>query len=351
MSNYTLIIDAGIPELGQNKLFSRLEAGRVSHTLFPFCYLYEQAKKQGVEIITPDVFLENPAAFKRPLLMSHLASPQTSLLIQHGATALLLYCCESAFIASRFYIGLKKYSGWFKYSLLFSGMKKQASRRTKFLEMHFPQFLCAKDITTLPFKGKKLVALVSSAKGIRNWKKNILLRLLYGLGVKEINFQRWEAIRFFLSRPHEFDLYGFGWDQPSLSGLNPKSLQPIYRGPCAQKIITLRNYKFVLCFENSVFPGYVTEKFFDALFAGTVPVYLGAPNVERYIPAETFVDFRKFKNIPALHQFLSAMDEAAYQGYLSAIRKFLNSEQYRPFTQEAFAKQVLDMAKAESDGK
>lgn len=37
----------------------------------------------------------------------------------------------------------------------------------------------------------------------------------------------------------------------------------------------LENYKFNLCFENSSYPGYLTEKLFDAYNAGCVPIYWG----------------------------------------------------------------------------
>lgn len=36
-----------------------------------------------------------------------------------------------------------------------------------------------------------------------------------------------------------------------------------------------RDYKFMLCFENSVTPGYVTEKAFDAWSCGTIPIWNG----------------------------------------------------------------------------
>ena len=36
--------------------------------------------------------------------------------------------------------------------------------------------------------------------------------------------------------------------------------------------------------------GYVTEKIFDAFKAGCVPVYWGAENITKYVPAECFID-------------------------------------------------------------
>lgn len=37
----------------------------------------------------------------------------------------------------------------------------------------------------------------------------------------------------------------------------------------------LQEYKFNLCFENSSYPGYLTEKLFDAYNAGCIPIYWG----------------------------------------------------------------------------
>ena len=50
---------------------------------------------------------------------------------------------------------------------------------------------------------------------------------------------------------------------------------PFGRRPIASKLDVFKNYRFVLCFENDLYPGYVTEKVFDAWTAGTIPIYWG----------------------------------------------------------------------------
>eukprot|EP00262_Sarcandra_glabra_P012064 TRINITY_DN3022_c0_g1_i1.p1 TRINITY_DN3022_c0_g1~~TRINITY_DN3022_c0_g1_i1.p1 ORF type:complete len:524 (-),score=91.99 TRINITY_DN3022_c0_g1_i1:418-1989(-) len=52
-----------------------------------------------------------------------------------------------------------------------------------------------------------------------------------------------------------------------------------------EKVETLKRYKFSLAFENSNEEDYVTEKFFQSLVAGTVPVVVGAPNIQEFAPA------------------------------------------------------------------
>ncbi|KAK4783950.1 hypothetical protein SAY86_018318 [Trapa natans] len=51
------------------------------------------------------------------------------------------------------------------------------------------------------------------------------------------------------------------------------------------KVETLKRYKFSLAFENSNEEDYVTEKFFQSLVAGSVPVVIGAPNIQEFAPS------------------------------------------------------------------
>lgn len=86
--------------------------------------------------------------------------------------------------------------------------------------------------------------------------------------------------------------------------LNNKQLTNDYGR--SSKMHVFSNYKFVISFENAVGEDYVTEKFYDPLLAGTVPVYLGAPNIDKFVPGENcFVDVRKFENPKALADFLN----------------------------------------------
>ncbi|KPI84270.1 putative glycosyl transferase [Leptomonas seymouri] len=45
-----------------------------------------------------------------------------------------------------------------------------------------------------------------------------------------------------------------------------------------------RKYKYVLAFENSIEDDYVTEKVYNALLSGALPLYVGAMNIDEYIP-------------------------------------------------------------------
>ena len=64
----------------------------------------------------------------------------------------------------------------------------------------------------------------------------------------------------------------------------------------------LSNYKFTIAFENSVSKDYVTEKFFQPLAFGSVPIYLGAPNIDDFAPGETVLSISRIiktrKNLP-----------------------------------------------------
>ena len=108
------------------------------------------------------------------------------------------------------------------------------------------------------------------------------------------------------------------------------------------KLQTIAAYKFTLAFENAIAPDYVTEKFFDPLIVGSVPVYLGAPNVGDFAPGEhCYIEAVKFDNPRMLAEYLLHLDanDALYQQYLAwkqcglrpSFIRLLNEQRTHPF--------------------
>lgn len=146
------------------------------------------------------------------------------------------------------------------------------------------------------------------------------------------------------------DLYGHGWDVPrykirktrhlpSLYWKRRKVLRSIYKGTVESKYETLARYTFTICFENMVMPGYVTEKVFDCFFAGTIPIYLGAPDIEKYVPKNCFIDMRDFGSYRELYAYLRSLSDKDVVSFKEAAREYLSSEKYQPFTTERFVEQ------------
>ncbi len=87
--------------------------------------------------------------------------------------------------------------------------------------------------------------------------------------------------------------------------------------------------------------GFVTEKIFDCFYAGTIPVYLGAPDIEKYVPKECFIDMRNFKDYGKLRQFLKSLTKSEINAYKENARKYLEPEQFEPYTKEHFAEMFV----------
>jgi hypothetical protein len=180
----------------------------------------------------------------------------------------------------------------------------------------------------------------------------------------ELYSERLRAIAYFEARG-EIDLYGVGWDGPPFrigETRVPRRLRRLgyliekrwdrmrpdrdpllaaarraWRGAVASKSETLSGYTFAICFENQVMQGWVTEKIFDCLVAGAIPVYLGAPDIEQWVDSACFVDMRWFDGYDELRAYLLDLGPSEIQAMREAGRNYLGSAMFRPFSKEAFA--------------
>lgn len=176
----------------------------------------------------------------------------------------------------------------------------------------------------------------------------------------ELYSERKAVVEWFQAfHPDKFDLYGMGWDRPSYSSrylsrffaLLPAAVASlftrkyrVYRGPIDRKLPVLSKYKFAFCYENAKeIRGYITEKIFDAFFAGCVPVYYGAPDVARHIPRDCFVDRRDFASTAEVFSFLEGLSAQQHAGYVERIRTFLKSPAAREFCDEHFAESAASV--------
>ena len=97
--------------------------------------------------------------------------------------------------------------------------------------------------------------------------------------------------------------------------------------PCT-KLEVIRNYKFHLAFESANFPGFVTEKIYEAMEAGVVPVYLGTRDVAEVVPKGSYIDASDFDTPYDVANYLKEVldDEDMYNSYFEW--------KYKPFDAE-----------------
>lgn len=75
------------------------------------------------------------------------------------------------------------------------------------------------------------------------------------------------------------------------------------------KLAFLNNYRFNLCFENSSYPGYATEKLYEALCAKTIPIYWGSPTIEVDFNTKAFLNWHDYGNDADFLEAIKRIDQ------------------------------------------
>ena len=100
-----------------------------------------------------------------------------------------------------------------------------------------------------------------------------------------------------------------------------------------------QHHKFVIAFENSSCDGYVTEKIFLPLCAGSIPIYWGADDVKDYINPDCFINVNDFDSFEECIEYVKKVDEdpKLYKKYRSA-QPVLPSSKLHQMTEEKIGK-------------
>jgi hypothetical protein len=337
--------------------------------------LYEFASIRGINVASGDIALENVSrgiwSAKDILVVQDLDCTLAQSLLENSATPFMLTCFEAPLYAPFFYDKARSIAAKFKVRSGFGmGDGSHNAQVSDILgSFKFPSFYL-NDLTSLDdglsWGRRKRLALVAANKfksskmffpndsDLKYWLRQ--LKWLYWRCISPsyrsslrvcLHESRLEAIEFFANHGC-IDLYGAGWEV--MAGLPVEwasRLQGnsgiIRRGICGDKLATLREYKFAICYENCALPGYITEKIIDCFVAGAIPIYRGAPDVSHHIPAKAYLSADDL-SFDQLQCQMNGMDEAESRSIIQCGREYLNSTPGKLHSYEGFAEAVLDVA-------
>ncbi len=80
-------------------------------------------------------------------------------------------------------------------------------------------------------------------------------------------------------------------------------------GKVADKLEFIKDYKFVISFENSVYDGYTTEKILEPIFKDCIPIYWGNKLVGQDFNSNRFIDYNSFESEEELITKLLEIDQ------------------------------------------
>jgi len=129
--------------------------------------------------------------------------------------------------------------------------------------VHFHHMAAAAELNTIKPSRKKLIcSVVSGFIGVPGYE------------------DRRKFLEGFSKSTPQFDIFG----------RYSKSIQSLqaYRGYAASKYQTLSQYRYNLAIENSLEDWYISEKIFDALMCGCMPIYYGSEKIFDLLPNEWF---------------------------------------------------------------
>ena len=334
--------------------------------------MYQNSIKYGFEIASGDIAIQNVMQgkwkAKEILIIQEMSSKSGDRLLELGGIPFIITCFESPLYAPNFYRKITEIAEKFRFSIGF-GFNNLAHHNKNIsinLPFRFPCYFKNEKSSTISWNDRNDIVIVAANKYRTNRNFipspptfiNILKKIhFYNKRVSSPIFKsaldlslhdrRLEMISYFLKK-NKLDIFGVGWHEWENHPLEwQRDLKELvknhYKGICDDKRKTVNQYRFSICFENMQLPGYVTEKMIDSLVAGSLPIYLGSPDIETIVPKEIFVDIRNFDDFEKLENYLLEIDENSANKMLDAARAYLESNLGKMHTYEGFSDAITGL--------
>jgi hypothetical protein len=323
----------------------------------PWLRVHAVARERGIELITADRVKADGIDPRDVLVIAYDWTPDAEGLIDRGARPAALVSFEPPVIAWWLYYNLQRVSARFPHTFLFEGARERVATTTRFHPLFFPQPCPPPRPTGLPWSARRFLVSINSNKALplprdlSRWldrpREASIQRMIAGWRYRPLGRERYRArLRAFeaFAKHDDFDLYGEGWDRrhPAVDPRVHSAVSRVYRGLVSDKLALLARYRFALVYENTRFPGYISEKLFDCFYARCIPIYSGAPDVALYVPPSAFIDVRQFPSFPELERFLRRTTEADAKRYVDAAHAFLISPAFEAWCVDRFARDLID---------
>jgi len=337
------------PSLLNGKIFDNT-SGNVASELWK--EVAKECQRRGIEIQTIDRFRGEPeesvfvALSRIPLSDSHWKH-YVKMATRIGFKRRILLHTEPPVIAPQMFIFTERLNYYFTDIYYPFHLQK-----TYFAGKWIQKLLLNRNITKI-----KYLPLTSYFDGIipeffyrekRSFAVMVAKNLFPLVPAYSLLGKRIDIVNFF-SKTSEFDLYGIGWNRFTLYPryLDKRATSKHFKGPFIRReqrdlAELYSRYDYGICIENSNIPGWITEKIFDFMAAGTVPVYFGSKEVYDFVPADCFIDGSSFPDLDALYRYMISNRERLPE-YKLAIKRFMTSEQYMSYTPKSFAKRLVDI--------
>lgn len=332
--------------------------------------LYERQAEMGIEVASGDVALHRVKSGQWRASDVHVVQEMDARhgqeLCQLGAVPSVLTMLESPLVAYRSVDRLMRLRVKFAHCIGPQAIFERAPalKQSCHWRLSFPSYWRNQLPTPMPWSQRKHAALVAANKYWceRKWArvhntKDALRVLRHGLRKwlsptyqscwrLQLHDARFDLLQV-LGLRDQVDVFGRGWgdtgNMPPYLAAKLATIRSVFKGPCDDKHELLSRYKFTIAYENTAYPGYVTEKVIDAMVAGSVPVYLGAPDIAEQLPAEAFIDARAFNSPEALTARMEQMTETEAAAMIDAGQRFLLSSQGQRHTYEGFGEWVVSL--------